>query len=125
MIDILGGVDLNVDTRMYYPWEGIDLYPGLQHLDGEQSLAFVRFRYYPLGDIERVQHQQAFLRAFIDQHLNLQIVFKLPAIFSEMPALLQTNLPFETALQLTKALAGLRSDPVSYTHLTLPTIYSV
>lgn len=112
VIDILGGVDLNVDTRMYYPWEGINLYPGLQHLDGEQSLAFVRFRYYPLGDIDRVQHQQAFLRAFIDQHLNLQIVFKLPAIFFQMPALLQTNLPFQTALQLTKALAGLRSDQI-------------
>jgi LCP family protein required for cell wall assembly len=112
MVDILGGVELNVDTRMYYPREGIDLYPGLQHLNGEQSLAFVRFRFYPLGDIERVQHQQEFLRVFIDQHLNLQIVFKLPAIFSEMPSLLQTNLPFETALQLTKALSDLRSNQI-------------
>jgi anionic cell wall polymer biosynthesis LytR-Cps2A-Psr (LCP) family protein len=112
VIDILGGVELNVDSRMYYPWEGINLYPGLQRLDGEQSLAFVRFRFYPLGDIERIQHQQEFLRALIDQHLNLQIVFKLPAIFAEMPSLLQTDLPFETTLQLIKTVSGLRSDQV-------------
>jgi LCP family protein required for cell wall assembly len=112
VVDILGGVELNVDTRMYYPREGINLYPGLQHLDGEQSLAFVRFRFYPLGDIDRVQHQQEFLRAFMDQHLNLQIVFKLPALFHEMPALLQTNLPFQTAIQLTKALSDLHSNQI-------------
>ncbi|MCX5973770.1 MAG: LCP family protein, partial [Coprothermobacterota bacterium] len=41
VVDILGGVELNVETRMYYPKEGIDLYPGLQQLNGEQSLAFV------------------------------------------------------------------------------------
>ncbi len=60
MVDTLGGVDIEVDQRMYKPSEGIDLRPGLQRLDGHDALAFVRYRDYVTGDIERTDHQQQF-----------------------------------------------------------------
>ena len=37
------GLEIDVPVRMYVPLEGIDLQPGLQHLNGEQVLAYVRF----------------------------------------------------------------------------------
>jgi LCP family protein required for cell wall assembly len=111
-LDILGGVDLNVEERMYYPEEGIDLEPGLQHLDGEQCLAFVRYRYYPEGDIARVSKQQQFLSALIDQHFTLANVFKLPLIFSEITPYVSTNLPIDKALSLGNALSNMNMNQV-------------
>jgi len=112
VIDILGGVDFNVEERMYYPWEGIDLYPGLQHLDGEQSLAYVRYRGYPEGDITRVQKQQTFLRAIIEQHFNFQNIGKIPLIFEEITSFMKTNMPLEKVIELAKALANLKMKDV-------------
>lgn len=111
-IDILGGVDLNVEERMYYPWEGIDLYPGLQHLDGTQSLAYVRYRGYPEGDIARVQKQQKFITALIDQHFTLSNVGKIPAIFDEISSYMKTNLPVDETIKLAKVFAGLRMNEI-------------
>jgi anionic cell wall polymer biosynthesis LytR-Cps2A-Psr (LCP) family protein len=112
MMDILGGVDLNVEERMYFPEEGIDLQPGLQHLDGEQCLAFVRYRYYPEGDIARVQKQQQFLSALIDQHFTLANVLKLPAIFDAIVPYVSTNLSLDKAISLGKALASMNMNQV-------------
>jgi LCP family protein required for cell wall assembly len=112
VIDILGGIDFNIEERMYYPWENIDLYPGLQHLDGEQALAYVRYRGYPEGDIARVEKQQAFLRAIIEQHFNLGNVSKIPIIFQEITSYLRTNLPLEKALELAKALSNLKMKDI-------------
>lgn len=114
VIDILGGVDYNVEERMYYPWEGIDLYPGLQHLNGQQSLAYVRYREYPEGDIARVQKQQAFLRAIIEQHFNLVSLTKIPIIFQEITSYMKTNIPLEKALELAKSLANLKMRDIRF-----------
>jgi LCP family protein required for cell wall assembly len=46
IIDTVGGVDINVDQKMYKPSEGINLKPGQQRLDGDGALAFVRYRDY-------------------------------------------------------------------------------
>ncbi len=112
VIDILGGVDFNIEERMYYPWENIDLYPGLQHLDGEQALAYVRYRGYPEGDIARVEKQQAFLRAIIEQHFHLGNIAKIPVIFQEITSFMKTNLPLEKALELAKALSNLKMKDI-------------
>jgi LCP family protein required for cell wall assembly len=111
-IDILGGIDLNVEERMYYPWEEIDLYPGLQHLDGTQSLAYVRYRGYPEGDIARVQKQQKFITALIDQHFTLSNVGKIPAIFDQISSYMKTNLPVDEAIKLAKVFASLRMNEI-------------
>ena len=66
IINLIGGVDLYVDKDMHYedPWANlkIDIKHGYQHLDGEKSGQYVRFRSDELGDIGRVQRQQKFLK---------------------------------------------------------------
>ena len=67
IINLIGGVDLYVDKDMRYedPYAKlkIDIKHGYQHLDGEKSGQYVRFRSDELGDIGRVQRQQKFLKA--------------------------------------------------------------
>ena len=80
IIDVLGGVDIDVPQRMKYsdPVQNlyIDLYPGS----------------YPEGDIGRVKAQQAFVKALIEQKLNLELIFKAKDIFAEVEKYLTTNI---------------------------------
>lgn len=66
VIDLIGGVDFNVEQDMHYedPSQNlyIDLKAGMQHLTGDQARQLCRFRGYPMADITRCGVQQDFLR---------------------------------------------------------------
>ena len=68
-VDRLGGVEVEVPAAMSYRDEAggvrIELAAGRQRLDGEQAVAFSRFRGDALGDIGRVQRQQALGHALL------------------------------------------------------------
>ncbi|BAQ61858.1 cell envelope-associated transcriptional attenuator LytR-CpsA-Psr [Geminocystis sp. NIES-3708] len=95
-IDALGGVNLYVPQNMKYTDHSqhlyIDLKEGQQHLDGAKALQFLRFRYDAYGDIGRVQRQQVFMRALIEQALNPRTILRMPDILSVVRAHLDTNL---------------------------------
>ena len=61
IVDAIGGIDIDVEKRMYYedPWDDdggliIDLRPGMQHMDGKTAVTYVRYRDEE-GDIGRVR----------------------------------------------------------------------
>jgi len=70
-IDAIGGVDIEVERRMYYRDKTdkflVDLTPGVHHLNGREALGYVRFRHDPMGDLARVERQQKFLMALFKQ----------------------------------------------------------
>lgn len=84
IVDAIGGVEVDVKQRMkrddYSQGLHIDLYPGVQLLDGEKAEQFVRFRSYPTGDLGRIQAQQQFLEAFAKKLLSAETIVKLPKI---------------------------------------------
>ena len=67
VIDALGGVNVEVPTRMYKPLEAIDLLPGYQTLDGADALAFVRWRGDGTGDYGPIERQQQFIAALSEK----------------------------------------------------------
>ena len=88
IIDALGGIDIDVEKRMYYedPWDDdgglyIDLQPGMQHMDGKTAITYVRYRDEE-GDIGRIKRQQNFMKAVMDKLVSPTIIPKLPAIVS-------------------------------------------
>ena len=64
LVDAIGGVDIEVEKPMSYydEWDGftIDLAPGMQHMDGDKAIQYVRYRDEE-GDIGRIRRQQKFL----------------------------------------------------------------
>ncbi|MER5709491.1 MULTISPECIES: LCP family protein [unclassified Streptomyces] len=69
LIDELGGVEITTTQPIQDSKSHLDLAPGTHTLDGEQSLGLVRTR-KSVGDgsdLGRIQLQQAFMKAFIDQ----------------------------------------------------------
>lgn len=80
VIDELGGIELEVEKRMRYsdPTQdlNIDLYPGLQTLNGEQAMGYARFRSDAEGDFGRIKRQQKLIKAVMDQSLSFRSATK-------------------------------------------------
>ncbi|WP_258358822.1 LCP family protein [Moorella sulfitireducens] len=113
IIDILGGVEIEVDKRMYYPEEGINLQPGLQRLNGYDALGYVRYRNDPEGDITRIARQQKFLKALLDQTLKLSTIPKIPKLVNEISQEVTTNLGAKEMLSLAWSMKDLDAGAVN------------
>ena len=123
IIDAIGGVDIDVEKRMYYedPWDDnggllIDLYPGQQHMDGKTAVTYVRYRDSE-GDIGRVKRQQAFMTACMNKVTSPEIVPRIPKIIREIIEAVETDMSLRQLLELAGALKaaaqnGLETDMV-------------
>ena len=123
IIDAIGGVDIDVEKRMYYedPWDDngglvIDLYPGEQHMDGKTAVTYVRYRDSE-GDIGRVKRQQAFMAACMDKVTSPEILPRIPKILREVIDAVETDMSLRQLLELAGALKaaqqnGLETDMV-------------
>jgi LCP family protein required for cell wall assembly len=109
LVDAFGGVDMYVPKKMKYQDDSQHLYinlnAGQQKLNGSKAIQYMRYRQDELGDIGRVQRQQAFFRAFIDQKLKPEAITKFPEILAIVKDNIDTNLSVEEVL----ALAGYTS----------------
>lgn len=109
IIDILGGITLNVEQRMYYPEEEIDLYAGLQKLAGHDALSYVRWRSDGRGDIGRIERQQKFFRALVDQAVSFSTIWKLPDLTGELSKHLQTDMSLQKMIILANKLKDIQN----------------
>lgn len=103
IVDLIGGIEVDVPKRMEYTDQTqglyIDLYPGWQTLSGDQAEQFARFRSDD-GDIGRVQRQQILLRAFRERLTNPTVIPKLPQAVRVVQRYVDTNLSLEEMLAL-------------------------
>ena len=123
IIDAIGGVDLDVEKRMEYvdEWDDslpgglvIDLYPGMQHLDGVTAMSYVRYRDED-GDIGRIARQQKFMKAVAEKVTSPAIIPQLPRVLNECRNAVETDLSLRQLLELAGSLKeaqanGLQSD---------------
>jgi polyisoprenyl-teichoic acid--peptidoglycan teichoic acid transferase len=80
-IDAVGGVTVEVEKHYYEKgYSNINLAPGKQTLNGEQALAYVRFRHDPRGDLGRIERQQKILSAMMDKLVSVQGVRGIPEL---------------------------------------------
>ncbi|MGB5634133.1 MAG: LCP family protein [Waterburya sp.] len=104
LIEALGGVTVNVPKDMKYNDFSqhlyIDLKKGIQHLDGDKAMQFLRYRYDDYGDISRVQRQQMLMRSAVEQTLKPATVIKIPKILSVIQSHLDTNLTVRELMAL-------------------------
>ena len=117
IIDIIGGVDVDVEKRLYYTdYSGklfINIPKGRQHMDGKTALGYVRFRHDPLGDIGRVQRQQKFINIVMDKIKSPAILPRVPALLSEAMDAVDTDLAPLEALKLLQFANNLPKDRIT------------
>lgn len=124
IVDAVGGVEFDVQERLYYsdPAQGlyIDLYPGPQVLDGEKAEMLVRFREgYAQKDLKRIEVQQEFLKAFISQVCSSdKIMSNLDSYIKIFMEKVESDMPVATALKYAGYIKEI--DPASITTDTIP-----
>ena len=129
IVDAIGGVDYEVPFRMEYddPSQNlhIDLDAGMQHLDGEQVVEFLRWRHnndysvqYENGDEGRVENQQAFLKELANQVLKLSNVTKIPKIAEAVFNNVKTDLTAGNLLWMGMQALQIDNDDIQF--FTLP-----
>ncbi|MGF1517706.1 MAG: LCP family protein [Nodosilinea sp.] len=113
MVDLVGGIEVDVPKRMEYTDQTqglyIDLYPGWQTLNGDQAEQFARFR-QDSGDIGRVQRQQMLLKALRERLTNPLVIPKLPQAIRVIQRYVDTNLTLEEMLAIANFGLEIESD---------------
>lgn len=106
-INDVGGVDINVPMDMVYddPWANpplhINLKKGLQLLDGEKSMQFLRFRHgYAEQDLDRIKAQQEFLNALIKKILSVESITRVPNYIDTFYKYVKTDMSLAQMFQI-------------------------
>lgn len=107
IVDTVGGVTVDVQnvlsdnqyptadlrlTRVYFP-------TGLQHLNGEEALQYVRTRHAD-SDLGRSDRQQQVLLELREQALNRDLITQAPELIKSMADTIRTDLDFNQMLAL-------------------------
>lgn len=123
IVDTIGGIEIDVPSRMYYSDPTQNLYinikPGLQTLDGKTAEGFVRFRQYKQGDIQRIEMQKLFIKEFVRQALNKDTVIENASEYmSTFLKYVNTNMKISDSLKYIQFLKSISPDDI--TMETLP-----
>lgn len=122
IVDAAGGVEIDVEKRMYYadPYQDlvIDLQPGLQVLDGDHALQYARFRSDAESDWGRMRRQQTVIRAVLDKATQPSSALRIPALVRSLFGAVRTDLSLSQTLQFANVGRDLaRDEPLQTTVL--------
>ena len=96
LVNEIGGVEMDVPIRMFYedPEQNlyINLYPGVQILNGDKAEQLVRFREgYDSQDLGRIETQQKFIAALLKKLLKADLR-TINALFETATKYMETNI---------------------------------
>lgn len=134
LVDDLGGIEVDVpidfceqDSQRRFDQYTICLNKGVQTLNGEQALAFSRHRHsLPLGDFQRVQHQQLVVEAMVNKIKTIKSADDFYKILTDVTNNIDTNMSTSQILSfynvikdlLTNKLHGSAGISIQKTYLT-------
>ena len=111
IVDTLGGVD--VDSDFEFTAGGYQFKQGMNHLDGDQALAFSRERYsFEDGDNQRGKDQQKVLTAILNKAMSPAILANASALIADVSDSVQTNMTQE---EMAKFIKMQLNDSASWT----------
>ncbi|MED4572685.1 LCP family protein [Brevibacillus agri] len=122
VIDEIGGIDVNVDKKLIYddPKDNthINLSPGLQKLNGEQALGYVRHRkdnrgeLYYSSDFDRNRRQQEVIKAVVDKITTFEGLTKILNVMDIGVKHIHTDLSKEQIKGLAFDIKGINSASI-------------
>ncbi len=127
LVEALDGIDVDVEAPNYSSYineykgkiceqnslrqfgdQLICIEPGMQHLNGEEALAYARCRHaYLLSDIARNKHQQQIVEAIAKKAANKDNINKIEEILNAITKNLNTNMSKNTMLSFYEVLKNM------------------
>ena len=107
IVDLMGGVDVHLDHHIRVHTDGVEVYvpAGDQHLNGEEVLATLRYRYgYANADLGRVEVQRMVITECMKQWVTPEKIGLLPDALELVQAESLTDLSVENFLWIGKTI---------------------
>ncbi|HIW34815.1 MAG TPA: LCP family protein [Candidatus Paenibacillus intestinavium] len=126
VVDVLGGIEVDVDMRMKWTDShdntDIDLQPGLQTLNGKKTLDFVRFRQSKgnpnaSSDFERNNRQSVVLKALSKKMLSLGGITKIGNVIDEVSDDVYTDMPASELERMITTYYNISMDNITFMSL--------
>jgi len=118
LVDSLGGVEVDVPVDIIgdrYAGD-VDIYSGLQTLNGEAALTFVRSRQlFNIGDYQRTANQRTFLQALIKKVLSDP--GKIAVTITNIADMTFTNIDLLKIIGIANALQGMKENAIHTYHV--------
>lgn len=122
LVDCVGGIYFDVPVDMdyddYTPSQDyvftIHVKKGYQLLNGYDALGVCRYRQYGMGDIDRIDVQQDFLKAAFDQMVSMGNAMKAPEILDIITKNLTTDLSAGNIKWYITQLLGVASEDLHF-----------
>jgi polyisoprenyl-teichoic acid--peptidoglycan teichoic acid transferase len=120
IIDAIGGITINVESRIYdpaYPDNNygtlvVDIPAGVQQMDGKRALQYARSR-HSTSDFDRMERQQNVIMAVKDKVMSLDIpVARIPQLLQALGDSVQTDIPLDRMLELADVARKLGSEHI-------------
>ncbi|WP_258199409.1 LCP family protein [Paenibacillus endoradicis] len=126
VVDVLGGIHVDVDMRMKWTDShddtDIDLQPGPQTLNGKQTLDFVRFRQSKANpnassDFERNNRQSIVLSAIMKKMISLGGITKIGDVIDEVSDDVYTDMPTSELTRMLSTYYNINMDNITFMSL--------
>ncbi len=124
VVDAVGGVTVSVPSRVNdleaasYVRSAAVIEAGEQHLDGEKALTFVRTRDFPTGDLQRIENQQVFLRALLNEFFKAQNALRIPSMANAVAQQVTTDMSVGELVGLANQMRGMQGS--AFQTVTMP-----
>lgn len=107
IMSLFGDMKVYVPKNMKYEDHqaglSIDFKPGLENMNSEKLMEFLRYRDSEDGDIGRIKRQLIFFRSFIHNLKFNEMLVRLPYLLDQSNNFFLTDLKEDEAIQLTKS----------------------
>lgn len=107
-VEVVGGVHMCLDEPLHDSKAGAAFEAGCQDFSPQESLAYVRSRQGGLGDLERIERQQQFLRAMLSRIVDLRLLLD-PGRLVDVAEEVSSQVTTDDQLSITR-MVGLAQD---------------
>jgi LCP family protein required for cell wall assembly len=117
VVEAIGGLDVNVEKTMNYDdnWGHLHIHlkKGPQHLNGEQTVGYIRFRHDEEGDFGRMRRQRQVVQLLVHRIKDPSIVTRIPFLLGVVQQNVRTNMNYS---QMYNLAAGLQDVTPQMVH---------
>ncbi len=93
IVDSIGGVTIDSPFEFTTMHGNYDIVKGINEMDGDMALSFVRERYaLPAGDVDRAKNQQLLLEAMLDKMMSASTITRFSGILQAIQGSFETSM---------------------------------
>ncbi|MCB0195962.1 MAG: LCP family protein [Anaerolineae bacterium] len=120
IVNTLGGIDINVPQTIddptfpdnNYGYDPFYIEAGLHTLDGHDAMRYARTRHSSGGDFSRARRQQQVMLAIRDKALQLDMIPRIPELWTTMSGTIETDLQLVDIVELAQLADEINVDNI-------------